>query len=154
MMKKSLFILLMLCVTLSVLAFEYIPKNTDQDPFAKNTVPAKMNNIQSSTNTVRKNPESILNKEITNLNEYFQYLPYAVNKNWIPYQSNADYEVSVQFRVHENGSISDVEIVESSNEKANISVLNAVKAGAPYKPLPKSYPSDTVKAQVILEYHK
>ena len=154
MMKKSLFILLMLCVTLSVLAFEYIPKNTDQDPFAKNTVPAKMNNIQSSTNTVRKNPESILNKEITNLNEYFQYLPYAVNKNWIPYQSNADYEVSVQFRVHEYGSISDVEIVESSNEKANISVLNAVKAGAPYKPLPKSYPSDTVKAQVILEYHK
>ena len=154
MMKKSLFILLMLCVTLSVLAFEYIPKNTDQDPFAKNTAPAKMNNIQSSTNTVRKNPESILNKEITNLNEYFQYLPYAVNKNWIPYQSNADYEVSVQFRVHEYGSISDVEIVESSNEKANISVLNAVKAGAPYKPLPKSYPSDTVKAQVILEYHK
>ena len=138
-----------------VKAFEYIPKNTDQDPFAKSKPQINVNNIKTPSNASQQatkvSPE---NREITNLTEYFQYLPYAVNRNWVPYKAETGYEVCVQFRVHNDGSITDVEIVSSTNEKANISVLNAVKQGAPYKPLPKSYPSDTVRAQVILEYRK
>ena len=93
-------------------------------------------------------------REIKNLNEYFRYLPKQVHRNWIPYKANAGYEVTVQFKVNKDGSISDTKIVNSTNPNANISVLNAVKNGAPYQPLPKSYTSDSVTAQVVLEYRK
>lgn len=87
-----------------------------------------------------------------NLNEYFQYLPNEVHKNWTPYKSDKDYEVSVQFRVMQNGEISDLEIVKSTNEAANTSVINAVKSGAPYAPLPTKFTGKSVKTQVELRY--
>lgn len=93
-------------------------------------------------------------REIKNLAEYFKYLPKEVHRNWIPYKSSTGYQVTVQFRVHRDGSISDLEIVQSGNVNANTSVKNAVTMGAPYQPLPKSYPSESVMAQVILEYQK
>lgn len=92
--------------------------------------------------------------EIQNLNQYFEYLPNAVHNNWTPYKANADYEVTVQFRVKKNGEITDPVIVKSTNEKANASVLNAVKTGAPYKPLPAKFPGDSVNTQVELRYIK
>lgn len=87
-----------------------------------------------------------------NLNEYFQYLPNAVHKNWTPYKANKDYEVTVQFKVLKNGEISDLEVVKSTEEAANTSVINAVKTGSPYKPLPQSFPGQSVKTQVELKY--
>ena len=81
-------------------------------------------------------------------------LPNAVHRNWIPYKANADYEVTVQFRVKKNGEITKPFIVESTNEQANASVLNAVQTGAPYKPLPAKFPGDGVNTQVQLKYIK
>ncbi len=92
--------------------------------------------------------------EIQNLNQYFEYLPNAVHNNWTPYKANSDYEVTVQFRVKKNGEITAPVIVKSTNEKANASVLNAVKSGAPYKPLPAKFPGDSVNTQVELRYIK
>ncbi len=89
-----------------------------------------------------------------NLNQYFNYLPNAVHKNWTPYQAESNYEVTVQFRVKKNGEITEPTIVNSTNEKANASVLNAVKSGSPYKPLPDKYPSESVNTQVELRYIK
>ena len=91
-------------------------------------------------------------EEIQNLNQYFEYLPNAVHKNWVPYKSNTDYEVTVQFRVMKNGEITAPFIVKSTNEKANASVLNAVKTAAPYKPLPVNFKADSVNTQVELQY--
>lgn len=88
----------------------------------------------------------------SNLNEYFQYLPNVVHKNWTPYKANKDYEVTVQFRVMKNGEISELEVVKSTEEAANTSVINAVKTGAPYKPLPENFPGKSVKTQVELKY--
>ncbi len=93
-------------------------------------------------------------KPIENLTQYFEYLPNAVHRNWIPYKANADYEVTVQFRVKKNGEITKPFIVESTNEQANASVLNAVQTGAPYKPLPAKFPGDGVNTQVQLKYIK
>ncbi len=94
----------------------------------------------------------VFGEEIQNLNQYFDYLPNAVHKNWTPYKSNSEYEVTVQFRVKKNGDISAPFIVKSTNEKANASVLNAVRTAAPYKPLPESFTADSVNTQVILQY--
>lgn len=93
-------------------------------------------------------------QEIQNLNQYFEYLPNAVHNNWTPYKADADYEVTVQFRVKKNGEITEPFIVKTTNEKANTSVLNAVKSGAPYMPLPSKFPGDSVNTQVELKYIK
>lgn len=98
--------------------------------------------------------EAAQSDEIQNLNQYFEYLPNAVHKNWTPYKANTDYEVTVQFRVKKNGDITEPVIVKSTNEKANASVLNAVKTGAPYKPLPAKFSGDSVNTQVELRYIK
>lgn len=93
-------------------------------------------------------------KQIENLNQYFEYLPNAVHKNWTPYKANEDYEVTVQFRVMKNGTITEPFIVNSTNQNANTAVLNAVKTGAPYLPLPSKYPGNSVNTQVLLKYMK
>jgi len=138
-MKKYIIILAIACLTLNVMAFDYVPK--EANPFGesvKKEVPVQQNEM----------------REIKNLTEYFRYLPAEVHRNWTPYKANADYEVTVQFRVKRDGSIADTKIVNSTNSNANPSVLNAVNTGAPYQPLPASYPNkDGVKAQIILEYH-
>lgn len=88
------------------------------------------------------------------LNEYFEYLPNAVHNNWQPYKANSDYEVTVQFRLGRQGEISELAVVNSTNKDANTSVINAVKSGAPYAPLPENFTQDSVKAQIQLKYIK
>ena len=142
-MKKSLILLAILGLTLSVFAFDYVPKNTDANPFG-----SKIKENQKNEQTAQ--PEM---REIKTLAEYFRYLPAEVHRHWTPYKANVNYEITVQFTVHRNGSISDVQIVGTNYPNANPSVLNAVKSGAPYQPLPLSFKKDSVKAQVVLEYH-
>ena len=143
-MKKGLILLAILGLSISVFAFEYKPKNVDKNPFEKN--------VQENKKTeTAVQPEM---REIKTLAEYFKYLPAEVNRHWTPQKANQDYEVTVQFVIHRDGSISDVQIVGTNYPNANAAVLNAVKMGAPYQPLPRSYPKDEVKAQVVLEYHK
>ena len=93
-------------------------------------------------------------KQVATLNQYFEYLPNAVHNNWTPYRANQDYEVTVQFRVKKNGEITEPFIVNSTNKNANSAVLNAVKSGAPYLPLPASFSGDSVNTQVMLKYMK
>lgn len=145
-MKKSLILLAVLSLTLSVFAFEYKPKNADTNPFGGKTGNAVQNNNKSEQ---AAQPEM---REIKTLAEYFRYLPKEVHRHWTPYKANVNYEVTVQFTVHRNGSISDLQIIGTNYPNANTSVLNAVKSGAPYQPLPLSYKKDSVKAQIVLEY--
>ena len=141
-MKKGLILLVILCLTISVFAFEYKPKNTDANPFGDKT--------QNSQKTEQQTQPEM--REIKNLTEYFRYLPAEVHRHWTPYKANVSYEVTVQFTVHRNGTISDTRIIGTNCPNANPSVLNAVKSGVPYQPLPMSYKKDSVKAQVVLEY--
>jgi len=115
----------------------------------RNAAQQQNNAIVDKTNITQ--PEM---REIKNLNEYFRYLPHEVNRNWIPYKADAGYQVKVRFRIHRDGSISEIKIVKSTNPKADTSVLNAVKNGAPYQPLPKSYSAKSVVAEIELEYQK
>jgi len=57
--------------------------------------------------------------QFENLSQYFEYLPDAVHKNWLPYKANQDYEVTVQFRVKKNGEITEPFIVNSTNKNAD-----------------------------------
>jgi TonB family protein len=145
--NRKLFLILTVAIAFStsVFAFEYQQKNVDVNPFG-----SKAEQVQKSEQD--KKPEM---REIKNLTEYFKYLPAEVHRHWTPYKSELGYEVTVQFRVNRDGSISDAKIVNSTNPSANASVLNAVNSGAPYQPLPASYPNKNgVVAQIVLEYRK
>lgn len=144
-MKKSIVLFAVLGLSISAFAFDYIPKNADTNPFGD-----KLKNNQKVEQAAQ--PKM---REIKTLNEYFKYLPAEVHRNWTPYKANAPYEVTVQFHINRDGSISDTKITNSTNNNANTSVLNAVKLGAPYQPLPASYSNKNgVNAQIILEYQK
>lgn len=138
-MKKILIATLAVFVTLGVFAYEYAPKSDSSSPFKSAT-----------SGAIKKIPEGM--REIKTIEEYFRYLPHEVQRKWTPYKANVNYAVTVQFTIHRDGSISDVSIVNSNYPSANISVLNAVKTGAPYQPLPQSYKRDFVKTQMVLEY--
>ena len=146
-MKKSLILLAILGLSLSVLAFDYVPKNTNSNPFGDKSV----NAVQNNQNAGQIIPAGM--REIKTIDEYFRYLPREVQRHWTPKKSVADYAVTVEFIVHRNGTISNVRIIGTDYPNANRAVLDAVKAGEPYQPLPKSYSKDKVKAQIVLEYH-
>ena len=122
-------------------------------PVYANDLPVPSRTTQAPAKQEIKQPKpKKVDMDINNLTDYFNYLPNQVHNNWIPYKSNADYEVLVQFKIMKDGTVVSPQIVKSTNKNANSSVLNAVKHGAPYKPLPKSYAFDGVTAQVQLEY--
>ena len=146
-MKKSLILLAVLGLSLSVFAFDYVPKNVNSNPFSGKSGNVVQNN-QKDEQTI---PAGM--REIKTIDEYFRYLPREVQRHWTPKKSVADYSVTVEFTVHRDGSISDLRIIGTDYPNANRTVLDAVKAGAPYQPLPKSYSKDKVKAQIELEYH-
>ena len=139
-MKKSLILLSVLCLSIGVFAFDYVPKNTN--PFGD-----KIKENQKVEQAAQ--PEM---REIKTLAEYFRYLPKEVHRHWTPYKAETNYEVTVQFTVHRDGSISDVQIIGTNYPNANRSVIDAVKSGAPYQPLPLSFKKDYVKAQIVLDY--
>ena len=146
-MKKSLILLAVLGLSLGVFAFDYVPKNTNTNPFGNKSGNAVQNN-QKAEQTI---PAGM--REIKTIDEYFRYLPREVQRHWTPKKSVADYTVTVEFVVHRDGAISDVRIIGTDYPNANRAVIDAVKSGAPYQPLPKAYSKDKVKAQIVLEYH-
>jgi outer membrane biosynthesis protein TonB len=150
-MKKNLILLTVLSLAVSVFAFEYKPKNIDENPFAGSNTKT---NIGTNSVTKKAEPAAPEMREIKNLAEYFKYLPREVQRHWKPYKAEKDYEIVVQFTVHRDGSITVLQIIGTNYPNANQSVLNAVKSGAPYQPLPKSFERESVKAQIFLEYHK
>ena len=144
-MKKYLLLISFIVLSTSVYAFDYVPKNVDKNPFSTTT---------SKTQTVQNKTIPSNMREIKTIEEYFRYLPKQVHRNWTPYKADKDYEIVVEFYVHRDGKISGARIISTDYPNANQSVLNAVKTGSPYQPLPASYIPDSVKAQIILEYHK
>jgi outer membrane biosynthesis protein TonB len=146
-MKKSLILLAILGLSLSVFAFDYIPKNTESNPFGSKSGNTVQNNQKAEQTTI---PAGM--REIKTIDEYFRYLPREVQRHWTPKTSVADYSITVEFIVHRDGTISGVRIISTDYPNANRAVLDAVKSGAPYQPLPKSYTKDKVKAQIVLEY--
>ena len=141
-MKKILALISVLSLSLSTFAFDYVPKNVDSNPFANNG-----QKIQKAEQTAQ--PEM---REIKTIEEYFIYLPHEIQRHWNPYKAEKDYKITVQFTIYRDGTISNVQIVGTDYPNANRAVINAIKDGAPYQPLPQSYKKDNVRAQLTLEY--
>lgn len=59
---------------------------------------------------------------------------------WTPPVAKLMHPVKVQFRIHKNGRLSDLKLVDSVNDLENNAALNAVKAAAPFFKLPERSP--------------
>lgn len=59
---------------------------------------------------------------------------------WTPPAAKLMHPVKVRFRIHKNGRLSDLKLVNSVNDRENNAALNAVKAAAPFFKLPKRSP--------------
>ena len=143
-MKKLLILFSALSVCLGVYAYSI----DSYKQSANSSQTAKTEKVQASNSDLGEK------REIKNIDEYLRYLSHEVQRNWTPYKSERNYEVSVQFTIHRNGDVSDIRISNTTFRDANVSVLNAVKKGIPYQPLPKSYAKDKVRTQVVLGYKK
>jgi TonB family protein len=63
--------------------------------------------------------------------------------------------VVIQFNIHRNGTITDVNIVQPSNiDSFNIAAYNAIIGASPVDPLPPEYPSDMAFFTVTFYYNE
>ena len=80
-----------------------------------------------------------------------------VEHNWLIPQSamTMSGHVVIQFNVHRNGSLTEIQIVKPSTvESFNLAALNALKSSNPTMTLPAGYPSDVCFFTVIFYYNE
>lgn len=62
-----------------------------------------------------------------------------IARNWNPIRASKDVAIKLGFKIRANGSVSDVRILEHTEEKANeLRAIAAVKNSAPFAPPPRS----------------
>lgn len=79
--------------------------------------------------------------------EYMQSVTTKLKRNWNPIRSTKTVELKVAFKVHKDGSVSDIRIVDKTNETANEQrAIAAVRKSAPFAvpPLALGEPIDIV----------
>ncbi len=60
----------------------------------------------------------------------------------------------IRITVNRQGNVTDVQLLESSGYRAlDSEAMEAVRQGATYGPLPRSYPNDDLKIMAFFEYH-
>lgn len=86
------------------------------------------------------------------IQKYMKDVHKKVEKNWKPYDKNEKGTINIQFKVYENGKVSDIKIKSSNVSKNNEnSVIDAIKKSAPFKPLPKDIDTND-KGAVYMDF--
>lgn len=76
-----------------------------------------------------------------------------IKRAWFPPKGNESKRVVVVFKVHTNGTMSNLRLVRGSGVSiADNAALKAVKNAAPFRPLPKGAPPD-VDIQFTFDYN-
>ena len=84
---------------------------------------------------------------------YMADLQRRIKRAWFPPKGNESKRVMVVFKVHNNGTMSDLKLAKSSKVAlADQAALKAVQNAAPFKPLPQGAPAD-VDIQFTFDYN-
>lgn len=90
---------------------------------------------------------------------YLQIMVDRISSNW--FQSLVDpgirgnFYVTVYFRIHKDGQISDLKVEETSRIKSlDLSARRAIQTSAPFPPLPKDYEEEYLGIHLIFEHSK
>ena len=84
---------------------------------------------------------------------YINELQRRIKRNWTPPSSDRSKRVVALFTVGRNGQLLGVRIkAPSGSPAADEAALSAVRASAPFRPLPANYRGNTIDIEFIFDY--
>jgi len=85
---------------------------------------------------------------------YMAAVQSKVKRHWFPPKQNASDRVVAQWKIHTDGTVSDIKLVSESNhnEKAEAAAMKAIADSSPFRPLPAGAPSE-VDVQFTFDYN-
>ena len=82
---------------------------------------------------------------------YVEQMLAMIGSNWVRPKVASDVEMMIHFRIHDDGQLSEIEIVEPSGSSAfDLAGLRAVRLASPLPPLPKSFPHESLGVNLII----
>jgi protein TonB len=90
---------------------------------------------------------------------YIQNIINKVSGNWftslVDPGITGSFQVTVHFRIHRNGQVSDLKVEETSGIRSlDMSAFRAIQSSAPFPPLPRAYEDDYLGIYLIFEHSK
>jgi protein TonB len=82
---------------------------------------------------------------------YVEQMLAMIGSNWTRPPAEHQLEMTIHFRIHSNGELSEIEIVESSGLSSfDLAGMRAVRLASPLPPLPRSFPHETLGVNLII----
>lgn len=85
---------------------------------------------------------------------YLRDVQMSIKQNWNPPKGNESKRVVLLFTIGKDGSLQKYKVLESSNlDVMDEAALKALKATAPFKPLPAEFEDDSIDIQFSFDYN-
>ena len=85
---------------------------------------------------------------------YMRELQREIKRRWNPPRGNKSKRVVVLFKVSKDGRLLSLSIDTTSGEQdSDLAAINAVKAAAPFRPLPVEYRGNDIDIQFTFDYN-
>jgi TonB family protein len=82
---------------------------------------------------------------------YVEQMLAMIGSNWTRPQAAVDLEMIIHFRIHSDGRLSEIEVVESSGLSSfDLAGRRAVTLASPLPPLPRSFPHESLGVNLII----
>ena len=86
--------------------------------------------------------------------DYMKTLQTSIKKNWNPPQGDTSRQVVLFFKIAKDGSLKNYSVLQSSgNNDTDEAAIKALKAAAPFEPLPEEYNKDDIDIQFTFDYN-
>lgn len=84
---------------------------------------------------------------------YIAELQRRIRRNWSPPREVRSKRVVVRFRIGRVGQVLSCSIKQSGGAVADRAALNAIRASAPFRPLPTGYIGSSIPVDFVFDYH-
>jgi len=82
---------------------------------------------------------------------YVEQMLAMIGSNWTRPPVDNDIEMTIHFRIHSDGELSELEIITPSGHSSfDLAGLRAVRLASPLPPLPRSFPHDSLGVNLII----
>lgn len=108
----------------------------------------------NSPSTYTYSNEKLINADNVDFEPYMKKLQKCIKNNWNPPQGNKSKSVILLFSIAKDGSLLDVKVHSSSGSiRVDNAAIQAVKATAPFDPLPSEFNGNSVDIQFTFDYN-
>jgi len=136
---RLIFVCLLLLNSFAFAEGYYLPKYEPKSPILNDG--NQSNNIQ-------------IQKEEVDFYPYMNELKRRIKKDWYPPKGKESLKIVLLFRVEKNGKLGNINVVKSSGDTlADKAAINAVRAAAPFRPLPAEFRGQSIDIQFYFDYN-